>query len=132
MVSSVAPWPDRPAPRTGIRRRSRPFVIAALVGLFALLSIDCLNLIQSNAWTDLSQAPHMAAAFSRAPNGDGSRAARSGETGAAAPWPVPSLFVVVVVAWLLTDRVQIVHGPGARRRERERAPPASPVRPGVA
>jgi hypothetical protein len=106
-------------------------VAVALVALFALVSLDCLNLIQSDAWTDLSQAPHMAAAFSHGAT-SGARTVKTVDAGAPARGPEATGLVVLVLVWMFVEGVEIVHGRAARRRERGRAPPAPPLRPGVA
>jgi hypothetical protein len=117
--------------RTATPRRCRPLLAAAFVVLVALVSIDCLNLIQSEAWTDLSQAPHMAAVH-RAHETGGRQTHDPGSARfSAAVVPSPIDTAVVAEVWIVAEQPASVHTSGLGRRERVRAPPASPVRPGT-
>ena len=110
------------------QRRGRTALAVALLALFALVSIDCLNLIQSEEWVDLSQAPHMFA-VQRVKDGDHHpQPSRSSH---------PDLAAVVVAAflalpasgllWRLVSRRTKVRPARPPFRPRLRAPPAAPV-----
>jgi len=103
-------------------RRSR--IAVALLALTALVCIDCLNIIQSEAWTDLSRAPHLAA-VSRAKDAQRPVAQRRvAPSPLAATLPAPlDLLVVCLVCGLALELARL---PRVRLRVRQpsRAPPA--------
>jgi hypothetical protein len=113
----------------GARHRlPRRIVLAiALLALTALIDIDCLNLIQSEEWVDLSQAPHMAAVH-RAPGAGQQRTARHDERDLVTV-VLPGLVALPVAGalWRIISRRTIVRSTRPRFRPRLRAPPASPV-----
>jgi hypothetical protein len=112
-------------------RVRRPLVVAAVLVLFALASIDCLNLIQSDTWSDLSQAPHMAA-VSHAKEAGARPAAKRLDLDTVAVLTDALGLLLVVAVGVLAGALPMVDAKGARRRERERAPPGRPARPGIA
>jgi hypothetical protein len=110
------------------RRLPRRIVLAvALLALTALIDIDCLNLIQSEEWVDLSQAPHMAAVH-RAPAASQQRTTRHDDRDLLTVL-LPGLVALPVAGalWRIISRRTIVRSTRPRFRPRLRAPPASPV-----
>ena len=106
------------------RRRGRVVLAAALLVLAALITLDCLNLIQTEAWVDLSQAPHLNA-VSRS-KADGSHNSY-GADDLVPLATVPSVPVVLFVAFLVlevAERVVPLRSTRHRFRPRLRAPPA--------
>ncbi|HEV7758511.1 MAG TPA: hypothetical protein VGO78_05965 [Acidimicrobiales bacterium] len=117
--------PPRRGPRHELPRR---IVLAvALLALTALIDIDCLNLIQSEEWVDLSQAPHMAAVH-RAPAAGQQRTTRHDDRDLLTVL-LPGLVALPVAGalWRVISRRTIVRSTRPRFRPRLRAPPASPV-----
>jgi hypothetical protein len=105
----------------------RAVLAVALLALTALVSIDCLNLIQSEEWVDLSQAPHMAA-VDRAPSEGHQRPTRHDSHNVVAP--VLSGLVALPLGgllWRLLSRRTVVRSARPRFRPRLRAPPTAPV-----
>lgn len=97
---------------------------AAFLALTALITLDCLNLIQTEAWVDLSQAPHLNA-VSRTKDGGSHNS--YGVDDLVPPAAVPSVPVVLVVVFLVLvvgERVVTLRSTRHRFRPRLRAPPA--------
>ena len=102
-------------------RRSR--IAIALLALAALVCIDCLNVIQSEAWTDLTRTPHLAA-VSRAKDGHKPVVLKATPNPLAATVPAP--LDLVFVCLVLGIGLEVARAPGVRLRLRQpsRAPPA--------
>jgi hypothetical protein len=96
----------------------------ALLVLAALISIDCLNLIQSEAWTDLTRSPHLAAVHRVKDNQSHQLVQRVAPEVRAAvvPTPAPVPWVGFVLALLLEVAWSCGVLPGSRQLSR--APPA--------
>jgi hypothetical protein len=114
--------------RAGGRRRgsnSRRLVAVALLALAALVSIDCLNLVQSEAWTDLTRAPHLAAISRVTDGGTPKLSGRAAPNPFAAVVPPDVELFVACLCWVLgleTSSTLLFARPRVRRRLR--APPA--------
>jgi hypothetical protein len=119
-----------PVPPPAERQVRRPLLLAAVLVLLALVSIDCLNLTQSDTWSDLSQAPHMAAVSRTRETGGRTTAASLHVDRAAVTTEAHRPLPLVAVGAPAGDHTAPGAG-GARRRERERAPPAPPLPPGT-
>jgi len=114
----------RPTP--GPRRRSTPRAVlaAAFLTLAALITLDCLNLIQSEAWVDLTQAPHLNAINHTKPSGVQKQDSVDVRGPVAAVVPVAIVLVVVSLILGLEQRVSTPRSARHRFRRRLRAPPA--------
>jgi hypothetical protein len=101
-------------------------VVVALAGLVlaALVGVDCLNLSQSEAWTDLTRAPHLAAVSRSASAGAHTLTTRT------APNPIATV-VAAVGGRIVGSRISRmrlrtvpVRSAVTRLRRPSRAPPA--------
>jgi hypothetical protein len=113
------------APRRRAGRRARVAVAAvAIVVLGALVVIDCLNLIGSETWDDLSRTPHLNAVH-RPRELASAPARRAPAPPAALPAAPRTLAPLLVVAAVVVARAtQSWLGPDLRRT---RAPPRALV-----
>lgn len=95
----------------------------AVLTLTSLITFDCLNLLHSDSWSDLSQAPHLAAVNQVKAGPNGGR----GAPGARSMLAVVPAALLLLVVWLrLAPVAQLVTTPAGRPRLRRggRAPPA--------
>jgi hypothetical protein len=98
-------------------------VAGALLVLTALVSIDCLNLIHSEAWADLTRVPHLAAVH-RGPDGGTHKLTRqSAADPLVAVVPAQIDLRVVIALWELVVLVSLVALTRPRFRPRLRGPP---------
>lgn len=103
--------------------RHRLLAALAVVTLTSLVTFDCLNLLHSESWSDLSQAPHLAAVTQAKAGLTKDPGAQSAHSPSAV---VPAALLLVV--WLLLGSVdRSVTTPALRPRLRRggRAPPAA-------
>ena len=106
--------------------RRRLLLTLALV-LAALVCIDCLNLTQSPAWSDITQAPHLAA-VRRATDTDAHRLVKQADrdpVGVVVPTPIAVCLACLL--WGLAGSSPYMLSARPRFRRRLRAPPAPPV-----
>jgi hypothetical protein len=103
----------------------RTFVVVALLALALLLCLDCLNVVQSESWPDLSRAPHMAAITRNLNDGAQDLAASvTHGSGAFAVVPAPIDRFVVTLLWVLMLGVATIRFARPPFRRRLRGPPA--------
>ena len=107
-----------------MRRGTRSIVAAALLALVALVCIDALDLIQSDAWADLGRASHVAG-ITRAATGAPKPAQRtSPNTTAAFMAAVAVLLVGACCVDEIGSRRAVPRPSGHHLRPPLRAPPA--------
>jgi hypothetical protein len=107
----------------------RQLLLTLALALAALICIDCLNLTQSEAWSDITRAPHLAA-VRRATDTDAHRVVNRLD-----PDPVGAVLPATIAVWVAWLLVGVAVGSASlvsarpRFRQRKRAPPAPPVQP---
>lgn len=110
-------------PLSGSRRL---LAVVALLTVGTLVTFDCLNLLQSDSWADLSRAPHLAAVSQGEDGLDDPPVRQTSSAG----WAVPDT-VTLFVLWIPcgTGREEPVTrlAAGVRRRSAGRGPPARAV-----
>ena len=115
------------APSRAPRRLTRARRLVAAVALLtvgALFAFDCLNLLQSDSWADLSRAPHLAAVSQGKAEPEVSPADHA-PSRAAAVVPAALTLLVVWLLWAIAGGLTTVRlAPGVRRRPTGRGPPA--------
>jgi len=105
----------------------RLLAVVALLTVSTLVTFDCLNLLQSESWIDLSQAPHLAALS----QGKAGPVVSPGhDTPNPSPAVIPAALTLLVV-WRLwgraAERRAATLAPAVRRRHAVRGPPARAV-----
>jgi hypothetical protein len=109
--------------------RRRWFLAAvALLVVGTLVTFDCLNLLHSDSWSDLSRAPHLAAVSQgKASAGDPRVDHTAYPVSAVVPAAV-ALFAVWLLWGIATEQAPTRRAAGVRRRHAGRSPPARVVR----
>jgi len=110
-----------------VARGRRLLAAVALVTVGALFTFDCLNLLQSDSWADLSRAPHLAA-VSQGKAGPAVTPADHAPSRLAAVVPAALALLVLWLLWgIARERSAVRLAPGVRRRPTGRGPPARAV-----
>jgi hypothetical protein len=104
--------------------RRRLLAVLAVLTLTSLVTFDCLNLLHSDSWSDLTQAPHLAAVNAikaGTKESPGTTSARS----SSAVVPAALLLLVVWLGLGWADGLVTTTARRPRLRRRGRAPPAA-------